>query len=406
MLEKFKHQTLPTFILLGEDMASIDHISKLPVNIVLMGNAKPKNSQDNLHFISLKKLSNAERVDLIIDTYRTMNCTGAVSFQEGYQDILYTLSTEFQINTISKNAIYNSRNKIVFRQTLEKFNLNNVPFAQIKSIAELEEFRSKLGEAVILKPSKGAGSYRTILLEPGTSINEFPEVKVPWMLDDEYPFIAEKYISGKEYSVETLTINGAHSIVAIVERRVISDSYFIGKGHITPTTLSDHVQKAVGETVKEMLTAIELDFGPAHTEIKISGDEICIIETQIRSGGASIWKLVELTTGINVQYEIISHLTNCKVDRAPTKFSHAGVCYLHSKKGRFMGIIDEEGILKDESVVDYHLYYSIGEKLPEILDSFDRTGYVICGGTSYDSLSEKLHKFDQLTILTKETSSS
>ncbi|MCP3746533.1 ATP-grasp domain-containing protein [Paenibacillus sp. A3M_27_13] len=100
---------------------------------------------------------------------------------------------------------------------------------------------------------------------------------------DEYildgTLVIEEYIDdGEEYSVEVLTTNGRHEVLAITTKEVVMP-YFIEAGHLLPAPLKMEDREAIQETVCSLLTSIGHLEGPSHTEIKLRRGIPYIIES-------------------------------------------------------------------------------------------------------------------------------
>ncbi|AHC22632.1 hypothetical protein X809_02710 [Paenibacillus polymyxa CR1] len=75
--------------------------------------------------------------------------------------------------------------------------------------------------------------------------------------------VIEEYIDdGEEYSVEVLTTNGRHEVLAITTKEVVMP-YFIEAGHLLPAPLKMEDREAIQETVCSLLTSIGHLEGPS-----------------------------------------------------------------------------------------------------------------------------------------------
>jgi hypothetical protein len=86
----------------------------------------------------------------------------------------------------------------------------------------------------------------------------------------------------------------------------------------------------------------------------------------------------------------------------PTEEKH-GVCirYFTPNPGKLVTIEDEEA-LKDNHVYDAEIYYKIGDMIPEVKSSLDRSGHVIVtdvDATSAIKRAERLIKTVELKTI-------
>lgn len=118
--------------------------------------------------------------------------------------------------------------------------------------------------------------------------------------------LAEEFVGGKEYSVEALSFHGAHRIVQITEKISSGPPNCVELGHSQPAALSSALRGRVIAAVRELLTLTGCRHGASHTELKIDGDEIYLIELNARPGGDHIaHPLTYLSTGCDYLGELV-----------------------------------------------------------------------------------------------------
>jgi len=111
--------------------------------------------------------------------------------------------------------------------------------------------------------------------------------------------LCEEFLSGDEYSVESIHYNDFHHIVQITEKIISPFQYQVEMGHIAPAHLSEGIKKRIEEIVKRIALAFNYNHCAAHTEFKIKDGKISVIETSPRLGGDFITSmLVPLSSGI------------------------------------------------------------------------------------------------------------
>ncbi len=150
---------------------------------------------------------------------------------------------------------------------------------------------------IIVKPTDRSGSRNITKLE---SINGIEEaIKGACKASFEKKAIIEEYISGDEYSMETITYNGEHTFLATTKKYTTGAPNFIETGHIQPSGLLDEVEKKAIEVVFKALDALNVKNSAGHSEFRVdSNGDIRIIEIGARMGGDCIGSdLVYLSTG-------------------------------------------------------------------------------------------------------------
>ncbi|EST31261.1 hypothetical protein N566_20870, partial [Streptomycetaceae bacterium MP113-05] len=111
-------------------------------------------------------------------------------------------------------------------------------------------------------------------------------------------YIAEEYIDGTEYSVESFSFAGRHIVVSI------TDKYHVGcveTGHKLPADLPEDVERTIVDHVVGFLTAMGLRDGIGHTELKLSSKGPRIIESHDRAPGDRLLDIMVTTHGVDLE---------------------------------------------------------------------------------------------------------
>lgn len=110
--------------------------------------------------------------------------------------------------------------------------------------------------------------------------------------------LVEEFLLGKQYSVETISSDGVHHIVAVTEENTDGIPNFVETKHLMPARLSNVEYDKLKTFIFEVLDAFHVKYGAGHIELKYCNGEWKVIEIASRMGG---WrdKLVELSMGID-----------------------------------------------------------------------------------------------------------
>lgn len=112
--------------------------------------------------------------------------------------------------------------------------------------------------------------------------------------------LAQEFLDGKEYIIDCVSHEGRHVVSGIWE-------YAQKRDHVTKGISKDYAKlcDGRGETadllvdyVFKVLTALDLKYGPSHTEVILVNGEPCLVETGARMHGLKGPKLIEYGTGI------------------------------------------------------------------------------------------------------------
>lgn len=150
---------------------------------------------------------------------------------------------------------------------------------------------------VIVKPTDRSGSRGITKVECEKELQ--PAIGQAIEQSFEKKAIIEAYIEGIEYSAETISYQGKHTLLAITRKYTTGDPHYIEVGHLEPAPLSMQLKECVKETVFAALDALKVEYGAGHSELRIDREgKVRIIEIGSRMGGDCIGSdLVPLSTG-------------------------------------------------------------------------------------------------------------
>jgi biotin carboxylase len=176
----------------------------------------------------------------------------------------------------------------------------------------------------VLKPADGSGSRGIRYAEAWNEVE--PHLSGSgWVL--------EQYLSGVEYSVETLSVHGVHHAFGITAKTTTGVPRFIERAHVFPAVLGKTLADSVLDAVFRFLDAAGYANGPAHTEVMLHAGGIDLIESQARLGGDRIPALIVRATGINPEVELIRSLSTDWVPPEATLRARACIRYVELPHG-------------------------------------------------------------------------
>ncbi|WP_433338049.1 ATP-grasp domain-containing protein [Spirillospora sp. CA-294931] len=200
-------------------------------------------------------------------------------------------------------AIALCRDKAETRRHLARHGVAVPEFFACTTPAMVEKAVAELAEPAVVKPSQGTGSQ-------GVRVCDDPAAAGWWarrlLHGDGVPaattVLVEREIRGPEYSVEV--IDG--TVVGITAKHVGSRPYFVETGHDFPARTSGPRGAALRSTTLAALRAVGLTTGPAHVELRLDGEEPCLIEINPRLAGGLIPRLVGRALGRDLVSEVVA----------------------------------------------------------------------------------------------------
>lgn len=270
----------------------------------------------------------------------------------------------------------------------ERLKENNVPIPDYYPVRNFEEFMSavrKLKSCCIVKPADNAGSRGVVSLDE-------TERRTEEELRQTYEYskgnsrngivMVEEFMKGPEVSVEAMTVNGETTIITITDKYITPPPYFVEIAHSEPSRLSMETQEQIKQVALQAISAIRLQNGPSHTEIKVTEDGPKIVELAARLGGDFITsKLVPLSTGIDMVGASVLLATGGEVNLEQKWQKGAAIHFIQGREGIIKSIGIDEEIHTLQGVEEVVIDKKAGDALNGTKSSNDRLGHIItvCG---------------------------
>jgi S-sulfo-L-cysteine synthase (3-phospho-L-serine-dependent) len=252
-------------------------------------------------------------------------------------------------------------------------------FIRASSITEAVNAAITIGVPVVVKPVGGSGSvgvslckdteevarHAGALLERNFNERGLPVAKA---------ILVEEYITGQEYSVESF----GKKIIGITRKHLGQLPHFVEVGHDFPAEISTDSEQVIRQTIWRALGALGIDFGPCHSELRITPAGVKVIEVNPRLAGGYIPELVRLATGIDLIRETVSGAVGGFLHLTRLVHRHASIRFLIAPDDVVIGSV--EGLDDARSipgVVDIQLYRTFEKRTQTFGDFRDRLGHVI-----------------------------
>ena len=186
--------------------------------------------------------------------------------------------------------------------------------------------------------------------------------------------IIEEFVTGREISVETISYQGKHHVLQITDKVTTGAPFFVELEHHQPSTLPADIQDKIRQLVPQALDALHIQYGAAHSELKITEDnDIKFIEIGARMGGDFIGSsLVQLSTGYDFLKGVIEVALGTFSEPQQTLKKHSGVFFLCKETENLVAIIENHRAYPE--IVEAEITDS---ELRSIEQSADRSGYFI-----------------------------
>ena len=273
------------------------------------------------------------------------------------------VATRLGIPGVSTAAVHATRDKFQMRQLLHRRAPHVNPLYALADDPLGVATIFAAARAVIAKPRYGAGSADIRLLAAESELA--PEWRTAAIL-------LEEFVGGAEYSIECISRQGRHSVVGIAEKGITTG--FIECSHLMPPAMLDEAGRVqIEATVEELLDAIGITDGPSHTEVKLDGSQVTVIETHTRLGGDGIAELVHLTTGVNWRRLALGWPIGVQLSPGPAAAGAAATVFFTAPAGVVTEVLPIPE-LASASIVDWRISVSPGDVVRPLRSSAERLG--------------------------------
>lgn len=237
--------------------------------------------------------------DKILDVCKSINICGICSIASDLAMLTVNyVAKEMQLVGNTMSSTYKSTNKYLMRQAFKENGDPSVECVLVDINTDLKNAVKELTFPVIVKPTDRSGSRGVCKVDDIKSLDSAVNVAIEESFEKKA--IIENYINGDEYSVEGISYNGKHKILAVTKKYTTGAPHFIEIRHVEPAPINSVLRNEIEKVVMHALNSLEIRSGASHAEIKVENGDIKIVEIGGRMGGDCIGShLVQYSTGID-----------------------------------------------------------------------------------------------------------
>ena len=312
-------------------------------------------------------------------------------------NVMGRINDELGLSGISRETAIRATNKHLMREAFEQYGAPSPKSFCTEDADEgwslfVNEFSHN---TAILKPSRNSGSRGVAKISQPTSKEEFVGLFERAKNESrDKSVMIEQFIEGPEFSVEIIVWQGEAHVLTVTDKKTTEAPYFVELGHNQPSVFPIEIQRKLKDAAVAGVRALGLNNCAAHAELKMMDGEPYLMEIGARLGGDFIsTELTHLSTGVDMVAAAINVALGIEPDLKP-KEAPKGVCirYFTPQPGRLTAIHNQE-LLNDSHVYDAEIYHQVGDMIPEVRSSLDRSGHVI---VTAPTVQEAIKRADEL----------
>ena len=303
-------------------------------------------------------------------------------------------------------------NKYKMREFCRTHGLPTPQFFLCKSKEDAIACVSRVSQKVVIKPLDSQSSRGVFVLEKPEDAMEHYDISASYSRDKE-SVIVEKYIQGKEFTVDGIVVDGKHYTLAISEKRHFSYNPSIASELFFSYENPDFDYDKLRRQNDRLVELTGLPFGLTHAEYKYNNGTYYLIEIAARGGGTRISShIVPLLCGVDNYGMFIDMALGHQIQEIPSKiYKSYQTCAvlkfldLPSEGGLVTDISGVEEIRNDPHIVELRLEFQKGDILPPVQDDRSRPGFYIAWGENREELLKIMARVEKTIKITvqKET---
>lgn len=313
-------------------------------------------------------------------------------------DGVLTAATDFSVLTMSHIAEamnlpginYESakiiKNKAAVRKVLFDAKADDTKYSfQIDSIEEAKRVLPGVTFPRMVKPCDGSGSRGASRVDRPEDFIKACEFAMAGSIT--HRAVAEPFIDGREYGVESFVDNGEIHVLAVMQKDMTLPPYYAELGHAIPSELSEEVETKVKGCVRKALEALKVNHGSVNMDLLITKKgNVHIVDIGARMGGNLIGShIIPTGTGLDYMGNMIAAAVGDNTDWTPkTQPRAVATKLLALQPGKVKALPDFEALMAKYSVeIEHHLH--IGDEITPYRTNLDGCGYVVARATEVDS---------------------
>lgn len=248
---------------------------------------------------------------------------------------------------------------------------------EICSTEEIANVFTKIKYPVMVKPVDGSGSRGASKVE--NAENFFHAAKFAMSESITHRAVAEPFIDGNEYGVESFVDNGSIHVLAIMQKDMTPPPYYAELGHAIPSGLNEDLENRVKSCVYCAICSLGINHGSVNMDLIITKDgHVHIVDVGARMGGNLIGShIIPMGTGIdymgNMIRAAVGDSTNWTAEWQPRPVATK---LLALTPGKIKKLPDFDYIASKYNVQIVH-HLNVGDEITPYHTNLDGCGYIV-----------------------------
>jgi biotin carboxylase len=307
-----------------------------------------------------------------------------ISGNEYYVPVTAKAAAKINLRGINPDKVDNLRFKDKMRVNMQAAGLNSPDFRLIHCFEDIDNIIQGMDFPCVLKPVGGAGSVHVC------RVNNTEQLKDAYLLAQEderqelgnnigTSMLLESYIQGSEYSIDGYVNKTGTHILAVTQKLLDKEPYFVEMGHLVPADISNKIQADIEQYIKQTITCLGLNLGAFHAEVRVAEIGPVLIEIGARLPGDKIVDLIKFAKGIDLAEITVQLYLGQDELLAPEKpLGYSGITFFSAEDlEQFTGVNGENDLTQIEGYVEHQLLKHPGDNIPRLTDYRGRVAFAV-----------------------------
>ena len=321
--------------------------------------------------------------------------------QEHKVDGVLTAATDFSVLAMSRiakemglpginyEAAKRIKNKAAVRKCLFDAKADDTGYSfEINSLDEASKILPQVKFPIMMKPCDGSGSRGASRVDKAEDFEKACGFAMDGSIT--HRAVAEPFVEGKEYGVESFVDNGEIHILGVMQKDMTLPPYYAELGHSIPSGLPKAIEEKIKLCVYKSLVSLDVNHGSVNMDLLLSENgDVHIVDVGARMGGNLIGShIIPIGTGVDYMGNMIRAAVGDATDYTPMhKPTPVATKLLALHPGKVKSLPDFEQIAKQyDVIIERHLH--VGDVINEYHTNLDGCGYVVAQS---DNVDEAIH---------------
>jgi biotin carboxylase len=202
----------------------------------------------------------------------------------------------------------------------------------------------------------------------------------------------EQYLAGREFALEGLVTRGKLRTLAIFDKPdPLEGPYFEETMYVTPSTESSLTQDKLRDAAQRAVTALGLDHGPVHAEMRLTKHGVFVLEVAARPIGGLCSKALRFENGVSLEEIVLRHALGGDPE-IPGESLAGGVMMIPiPKSGIFQSASGVEAARKVPGISEAIITAKQGQKLETLPEGASYLGFLFAVGNGAEEALREAH---------------